>query len=515
MSGPSSTSPALWHHAEALVERALTTSSRDEFLDDTLDHLIALLGADRGLLVLEQPDGAQVIVNARAEGRALSARERQEVSRTLLREVLDSGKPLRWIAPADDATDGAPPASTLRLGIFAALLAPLRADDFRGAIYLDYRDPDAAVTHDQLRLLAHAANVVSIVFERTHRLEAVQARLRTARLRSSSPAAPSLAELTAAPAMATVRRELELATLSDRPLLVLGESGTGKTLLAHAIAHATGQAPVVRAALGSADDLNTITSELFGHERGAYSGASLARTGLVEYAHGGVLVLDEICNLPLVAQQLLLDFTQFGTYRPLGWPKAEPKRAQVRLIAVTNEDLDAAVASGRFRADLYYRLAANVVTLPPLRARRAEIPTLALAIVKRLDPDATWTLAPEVPALLAASTLEWRGNLRQLEALMVRARLRALVRDASATAITAADLDPTMLGTAVVPAPSAAVDLAAAWMRLQQVRGDVGAREQELIDQALAKHDGNVSRAALELGVARTSLASRTAARKR
>src|SRR5262249_24344692 len=138
---------------------------------------------------------------------------------------------------------------------------------------------------------------------------------------------PALDELLAPPSLKAIREEVFSALRGSSTLLILGESGTGKTLLAQAIAEASGRGRIVRAIPGSSDDLNTISSELFGHERGASSGAVARRAGLVEFADGGTLQLDEVLNFPLHAQKLLLDVTQFGTYRPLGYDRPEPKRA--------------------------------------------------------------------------------------------------------------------------------------------------------------------------------------------
>jgi transcriptional regulator with GAF, ATPase, and Fis domain len=278
------------------------------------------------------------------------------------------------------------------LAITAALVAPLRAfAETRGVLYLDFRDVRVQISESTVEFFRAAAALVSTVLEQTRALDAAREDLRVAAACEPVPM-PSLDELLWAPSMKSLRREIESALVGDSSILILGESGTGKTAVARAIADAIGRPPVVRAVLGASDDLNTITSELFGHERGAFSGAMNRRVGLVELADRGTLILDEILNLPKHAQQLLLDFSQFGTYRPLGHEAVKPKQVKVGLIAATNGDLDTAVKEGRFRLDLYYRLAGAVVRLPSLRERHEEIPLLAEAYLRRLDQERDWTL---------------------------------------------------------------------------------------------------------------------------
>jgi len=273
----------------------------------------------------------------------------------------------------------------------------------------------------------------------------------------------------------------------------------------------------VRAVLGSSDDLNTITSELFGHERGSFSGAAQRRVGLVEFADGGTLILDELLNLPLHAQKLLLDFTQFGTYRPLGYDKAEPKRAKVRIIGATNGDLPRAIRDGRFRLDLYHRLAAVVLELPPLRERREDIPLLAEKTLARQDRERNWSISLGLRRLLLAPGVTWSGNVRQLERVITRARERALSRDAEANVLTPEHLDARDLDGVPVSdlpgtsdsTPPHSESLGVVWQRLQAEREQIDQREQRLIRQALAAASGVVAKAARELGIARTTLASR------
>ncbi len=338
---------------------------------------------------------------------------------------------------------------------------------------------------------------------------------------SSPTSRVPLSELLGSASLAGLRREAEAALRGTAPILILGESGSGKTLLAHALAEASDRRPVVRAMLGGSDDLNTMTSELFGHERGAFSGATGRRIGLVEFAHRGTLVLDELLNLPLHAQKLLLDFTQFGTYRPLGYERAEPKRADVRIVAATNGDLRAAMSEGRLREDLFHRLAGVVLELPPLRCRRDDIPLLAASTLRRVDPARGWSLSSGLLRLLGSPSMAWPGNLRQLDHVLARARGRALAQNADARTLLPEHVEPRDLdgaaplggarASSVAHAGDASEDepLEDSWRRLQAERQQLELREETMIRRALAEADGVVARAARQLGLARTTLASR------
>ncbi len=205
---------------------------------------------------------------------------------------------------------------------------------------------------------------------------------------------------------------------SPLPVLILGESGTGKEILARALHNWSALRGEFVPIHCGAIPRDLLESELFGHTRGAFTGASSEKPGLVEAADGGTLFLDEIGEMGMEAQMKMLRVLESGEVRRLGDLKA--RRARIRLVAATHRDLDAAVADGRFRLDLYHRIRGVVVTLRPLRERPLDVPLLASRFVRESHPDGVPLRLPETTlALLFSQT--WPGNVRELKGTLLRA----------------------------------------------------------------------------------------------
>ncbi|MCW0397032.1 Transcriptional regulatory protein ZraR [Xanthomonas sacchari] len=290
-------------------------------------------------------------------------------------------------------------------------------------------------------------------------------------------------------AMRTVHKRIGLAAASDLPVLITGETGTGKELAARALHRASARAAQPFVAINcAAIPAELMESELFGYRKGAFSGAVSDRNGLIRDADGGTLFLDEIGDMPLPMQAKLLRFLQEGEVSPLGGRGAQ--KVDVRVIAATHRDLLQAVDAGRFRSDLRYRLNVVPIELPPLRERGDDILLLAQHFLAA-GASAPQTLSTAAQARLRA--YPWPGNVRELRNAMQRCQV--LVR---APVVEAHDLDELLAQPAETPT---ALDTDA--LTLPQA---IAQLERQMIQAALTQAHGNRAEAARRLGIHRQLL---------
>ena len=286
------------------------------------------------------------------------------------------------------------------------------------------------------------------------------------------------------PRMREIFATVSLVAKTDVTVLVEGESGTGKELLAHAIHHKSRRknAPFVAINCGAIPE-TLLESELFGHEKGAYTGAHIQRKGKLEQADSGTVFLDEIGEMSLPLQVKLLRFLQERQIERLGGQ--QPIHVETRVIAATNKELKAEIAAGRFREDLYFRLSVVTITLPPLRERGEDIGMLANAFLRQNCQQYRRRLQFSPDALTAIARHPWPGNIRELQNAIQRAAILARGRF-----IEASDLGI---------APATAVPQTS----LREARNRV---ERQVVVDALIRTRGNISRAATELGISRPAL---------
>ncbi len=292
---------------------------------------------------------------------------------------------------------------------------------------------------------------------------------------------------------------------STASVLLLGESGTGKELVAHALhdASARAGAPLVVVDCASLTE-SLFESELFGHLRGAFTGANVAKAGLVEAADGGTLFLDEVGDIPLTMQVKLLRLLESGTYRRVG--STELKRADLRIVSATHRDLAAMVAEGRFRADLYYRLSTFPIRLPALRERGEDIPLLAESLLARVATGRDVTLSSAAAEVLRRCAFP--GNIRELRNVLERAALLCdgpVVQPSHVAGALSAGAPSALLGESGTFAQGTLCDepgqpgIGAAVPTLREA-------QQAALEAHLARHTGNRADLAQALGISRRSL---------
>jgi DNA-binding NtrC family response regulator len=347
------------------------------------------------------------------------------------------------------------------------------------------------------------AEELSLALERA--IEARTLRMRTRQLSAEKALGrPIVGE---GPAMRRLLHAVARVAARDVTVLVRGETGVGKELVG-SLLHAQGRrakGPLVRFNCGAIPG-ELAEAELFGHTRGAFTGASQARPGFFAQAHGGTLVLDEIGELPLALQSKLLRALQDGEIQPVGAGRVE--KVDVRVVACTNRDLAAEARAGRFREDLYYRLAVVELVVPPLRDRREDIPALAEEFARRYAERFGLEDVRLAPALLERlRAAEWPGNVRQLENAV--ARLLALSAGGEigpeeldeASPPDGAPAEPASAGDAPRARPVGDAELT--------LREQLDAVERGIIARAMASTGGNQSEAARRLGMSRGTLIDR------
>ncbi|MCW6529368.1 MULTISPECIES: PEP-CTERM-box response regulator transcription factor [Sphingomonas] len=326
-------------------------------------------------------------------------------------------------------------------------------------------------------------DALGLIVARAFHVHALEAENR--RLAATSTAAGAMAGLiSAAPEMLKVTRTIERVAPADVSVMLLGASGTGKELLARGVHDASPRRTGAFVAINCAAIPETLLeSELFGHEKGAFTGAVKTTEGKIEQAHGGTLFLDEIGDVPLPLQVKLLRFLQERTIERIGGRRAIA--VDTRIVCATHRDIDAMVAAGSFREDLYYRLAEIVIRIPSLAERPGDAALLARHFVTRyaatMNPAVTG-LAPDARAAIDA--WGWPGNVRELENRVKRAVIMA-----DGKLVTAADLDLAEPDDTPI--------------NLRAVRE---AADRTAIRRALARADGNISNTARLLGISRPTL---------
>jgi Nif-specific regulatory protein len=458
----------------------------EEVLRVVVHEAIALTDAARGFLVVARGENLEFAV-AESVDRAAVEDPALEVSRALIREVRRARR-TELLVLDDLPRDHPAQRSLVAIGARAVICVPMVEEDrVFGVIYLDGPGIGDRLPPGRRRLLEVLTAQATAAFRASehHRetslaLEAAQETLR--RRRTEQEHRDRLDDLVgSSPAMQSVYRQLDRILATEEPVILTGETGTGKDLVAELIHRRSPRAarefvPVNCAALSE----TLLESELFGYERGAFTGADRSRPGLFELADGGTLFLDEVGDMSPRMQADLLRVLQSGEVRRVG--ARHTRTVSVRIVAATHRELETLVRQGEFRQDLFYRLHVLTIRMPPLRERAGDVEGLVAHLLPRIAGDAPAPrIAPDAMSRLAAHS--WPGNVRELENV-----LRRLVATGRAT-IRSRDLPPELRRSSAAPAP----------LSLKEA-------EARAIRHALKATKGNKTRAARILGINRATL---------
>jgi len=498
----------------AVFRRLNSVIETRDVLGLALDAAIELTGAERGFVIVSESEGGELTVPvARNVDREQVGKSHLKFSRSIAEQAIATGAPVLTVdATSDDRFRSNVSVHAMRLR--SVIAVPIRSPEgVLGALYLDNRFTEARFVRGDADLLLAFADQVALALRNARLLEDLKRRtveLDLARRRAEELAEGRAREIDRLEEEARARQEVlshrhDFSSIVGRgaamqrifrtldrvidaplPVLVLGESGTGKELVARAIHFQSRRSAGPFVGINCAAlPPSLLESELFGHVRGAFTGAERDRTGLVALATGGTLFLDELGEMPLEVQAKLLRVLQEREVRPVGSAHSMP--VDFRLVTATNRDLKALVVAARFREDLYYRVGVVEVTLPPLRERMEDLRELAEHFTKR----AAASLGKPAPSLSGSSLRKlashsWPGNVRELENVVTKAVVYAEEAEIAAT-----DIE--------LPKPA------------RRVRTSKRDDDRAQIVQALERVDWNAALAARNLGMPRATFYRRLA----
>jgi transcriptional regulator with GAF, ATPase, and Fis domain len=500
-----------------IAKMLLSEDDADKRAEILLSRVLEATEAERGFIVVREGDSYEQKFDIRFDRADVTAEERR-FSRSLVRQAIEGQELIEATNLMEDPRF-APQASVQRLGPCSVLVAPLRhGGEVYGVVYLERRElirrssgnsgkPDAGdraatgsprgFAESAKRYVTEFAALAGLCLRKALEREELERRARSlerelfARFQFEGIAArhPKMLEL------------LELVGQvadTEATVLILGETGTGKELVAHALhANSSRRSRPFVTLHCTALPGTILESELFGHVRGAFTGAEKDRAGRIASAHRGTLFLDEVAEIPADAQAKLLRFLQFGEIQRLGSDGIE--KVDVRIIAATHQDLTALVRNGRFRQDLYFRLNVLELNIPPLRERRSDIPLLVSHFLnkhwRRSGEEASFTPRAEQ----ALYGYDWPGNVRELEHAVERACL--LTKGPQMDL----NLLPSEISGAVPAGGSNFQELTNEALKAAK-EAAVAAIERTFLDALMKRFEGNVSRAARESGIHRSHL---------